>query len=197
MRDRNADILKYLIENNGEELSMLAIARAMKMDYKNVFAIVKRLEKEQIVALKKFGASSRVELNKAVHPLVFEAECTRRKEILKNKNILVMLRRIRSGLKSELYVLLLFGSYAKKTQTKSSDMDLMFIVPDGMEEKFEKKTHDVFSMLPLPIHHFVFSESQFLGMVDSKEFTVGKEAAKNNIILHGIENYYEMISSDR
>jgi hypothetical protein len=48
-------------------------------------------------------------------------------------------------------------------------------------------------LLALPIHYMIFTESQFLSMLDTKEFNVGKEAAKHNIILHGMENYYEMI----
>ncbi len=38
-----------------------------------------------------------------------------------------------------------------------------------------------------------FSESQFLDMIKAKDFNVGKEAMKNNVILYGIENYYELI----
>lgn len=31
-------------------------------------------------------------------------------------------------------------------------------------------------------------------MLKSKEFNVGNEIVKNNIVLHGIENFYEMIN---
>ena len=193
MRDRNADIIRYLIENCDKELNILAIAKSVKMDYKNAFSIVKRLESEKIITLTKFGASNRVKLNKVIHPTVFEAEYVRRKEILRNKNILVMLGHIIKDIGSALYVLLLFGSYAKKTQTGKSDIDIMFIVSDGTEEKIEKKVHQAVNILSLPIHNLIFSESQFIDMVNAKEFNVGKEAVKHNVILHGIENYYELI----
>lgn len=193
MRDRNVDIIRYLIENSYKELNILTIAKSVKMNYKNVFDIVKRLEREKLVTLKKFGSSNKVEINKVIHPLVFEAEYARRNDILRNKNILVMLNQIKKDMGSSLYILLLFGSYAKKTQAKSSDIDIMLIVPDGVEEKFEKKVHQTARLIPLPIHHMTFSESQFLDMTKSNEFSVGKEAMKNNVILYGIENYYELI----
>lgn len=193
MRDRNVDIIRYLLENCDKELNILAIAKSVKMNYKNVFDIVKRLEREKLVTLKKFGSSNKVTVNKIIHPLVFEAEYARRKDILRDKNILVMLNQIKKDMKSSLYILLLFGSYAKKTQTKISDIDIMFIVPDGTEEKFEKKVHQTARLMPLPIHHMTFSESQFLDMIKAKDFNVGKEAMKNNVILYGIENYYELI----
>jgi predicted nucleotidyltransferase/predicted transcriptional regulator len=193
MRSKDAIIIRYLIENKNEELNILKISKELRMDYKNVYSIVKRLEKELLVKLESFGQSSRVKLISQVHPLIFEAEYNRRKELLKDKNLAVMLNDFKNALKSKCYMLLIFGSYAKKTQTKNSDIDLMFIVPDGKEELFEKDVHRAARSLPLLIHYLVFSEKQFLDMNNAKESNVGQEALKNNIILYGIETYYEMI----
>lgn len=193
MRSKDAIIIRYLIENKNEELNILKISKELRMDYKNVYSIVKRLEKELLVKLESFGQSSRVKLISQVHPLIFEAEYNRRKELLKDKNLAVMLNDFKNALKSKCYMLLIFGSYAKKTQTKNSDIDLMFIVPDGKEELFEKDVHRAARSLPLPIHYLIFSEKQFLDMNNAKESNVGQEALKNNIILYGIETYYEMI----
>ena len=193
MRNKDAIIIRYLIENKNEELNILKISKELKMNYKNIYSIIKRLEKESLIRLESFGQSSRVKLISQMHPLIFEAEYSRRKELLKNKNLRVMLNDFKNTLKSRYYILLIFGSYAKKTQTKNSDIDLMFIVPDGNEELFEKNIHQTARSLPLPIHTLVFSEKQFLEMANSRESNVGQEALKNNIILYNIETYYEMI----
>ncbi len=193
MKNRYIDIVRYLLESSDKELNILSIAKAVDMNYKNVFDIVKRLENGKLVVLKKFGSSNRVTISKIIHPIIFEAEYTRRKDIVKDKNILVMLNHIKEDMESSLYILLLFGSYAKKMQTKSSDIDLMFIVPDGTEEKYEKKVRQIARLIPLPIHYLTFSENQFLDMIKAKEPNVGKESMKNCVILHGIENYYELI----
>ncbi|HLC57445.1 MAG TPA: nucleotidyltransferase domain-containing protein [Candidatus Nanoarchaeia archaeon] len=193
MRSKDVIVIRQLIENRNEELNILKISRGLRMDYKNVYAIIKRLERESLVKLEAFGQSSRVKLISQVHPLIFEAEYQRREDLLKDRNLGVMLNDFKKGLKSKCYTLLVFGSYAKRTQTKNSDIDLMFIVPDGKEEVFEKEAHRIAGSLPLPIHYLVFSEKQFLEMVNTKEPNVGNEALKNNIILHGIEMYYEMI----
>ncbi len=193
MRTKDALIIKYLIEHKNKELNILNISKALRMDYKNVHSIIKRLEKRSLIKLESFGQSSRVKLISQVHPLIFEAEYNRKKELLKNKNLAVMLNEFKNKISSKCYVLLLFGSYAKNKQTKNSDIDLMFIVPDGKEELFEKDVHRTAGLLPLPIHYLVFSETQFLEMVNSKEPNVGQEALKNNIILYGIETYYEMM----
>ncbi len=193
MRNKDAIIIRYLIENKNEELNILKISKGIIMDYKNIYSIVKRLEKESLLRLESFGQSTRVKLVQQVHPIFFEAEYNRRKELLKNKNLAVMLNDFKNTLKSKCCIILIFGSYAKNTQTKNSDIDLMFIVPDGMEELFEKDVHRVARSLPLPIHPLVFSEKQFLEMTHAHESNVGQEALKNNIILYGIETYYEMI----
>jgi len=193
MMNKDAAIIRYLIERKNEELNIRTISKAVRMDYKNVHSIIKRLEKKSLVTLKQFGQSRRVTLVSQMHPLIFEAEYNRRKELLLNKNLAVMLNELKKAAPSPCYVLLIFGSYAKKKQTKSSDIDLMFIVPNGTEELFEKNINQTARSLPLPIQYLVFSEKQFLEMINAKQSNVGQEAVKNNIILYGIETYYEMI----
>ena len=193
MRSKDSTIIKFLIENKNEELNILKISKALKMDYKNVYGIIKRLEKTLLVKIETFGQSSRVKLNTIIHPLVFEAEFERKNEILKDKNIAVMLGNFKRGIKSKMYTLLLFGSYAKKKQTKSSDIDLMFICADGIEDAFEKDVNRIARSMPLSLHPLVFSESQFVEMINAKESNVGQEALKNNVILNGIEQYYGMV----
>ena len=193
MRGKESTIIKFLIENKNEELNIRNISKSIRMDYKNVYSIIKRLEKISLVRIETFGQSSRVKLNAIVHPLVFEAEFERRKEILKDNNLAVMLSSFKRAIKSKLYVMLLFGSYAKKTRTKSSDIDLMIICPNGLEDALEKDINKAAHSMPLPLHPLVFSESQFIEMANAKEPNVGQEALKNNVILYGIEQYYGMM----
>ncbi|MBI2147345.1 nucleotidyltransferase domain-containing protein [Candidatus Woesearchaeota archaeon] len=192
--NRNDDIIvQYLLEKKNEEINILQLSKELRTDYKTVYSIIKRLEKQKILKLEPFGQSNRIKLAQKATPAVFGAEYARRKELLKDKNIAVMLHDLKTALSSSCYALLLFGSHAKKTQTRHSDIDIMFIVPDGKEAAFEKETSRAIRSLPLPIHCLVFSEAQFLEMIHAKESNVGKEALKHNIILYGIETYYEMI----
>ena len=193
MRSKESTVIKFLIENKNEELNIRSISKSLKMDYKNVYSIVKRVEKASLVNIETFGQSSRVKLNAIAHPLVFEAEFERRKDVLKDKNLAVMLSSFKRAIKSKLYVLLLFGSYAKRTQKKSSDIDLMVICPDGLEDAFERDINRTARSMPLPLQPLVFSESQFIEIANAKEPNVGQEALKNNVILYGIEQYYGLI----
>ena len=69
----------------------------------------------------------------------------------------------------------------------------VYSVPDSEEERMEKEIQTITRLLPLNLHTNIFTETDFKHMKNSKEITVGSEAMKNNIILHGIETYYEMI----
>lgn len=188
----DVDIITVLLETKNKELSINQLAHLLKKGYKTVHNIVKRLEKASIVTLQAFGASSRVELVYKLHPLIFEAEFKRRTELLKDKDLSVMLEYF-SGLRSTFFILLIFGSYAKKTNTKHSDIDLMFVLPDASAETLEQELNRVSSIIPLKLHLHTFTESQFKAMKNSKELTVGSEAILHNVILHGIEQYYGLL----
>lgn len=192
MKSKDVEVIKLLIENKEKDLSINQVAKLLKKDYKNAHNIVTRLSKMQLVQLQPFGNSHKVVLLNKMHPLLFEAEYLRRNELLKDKDFAVIYDSLKS-MSSKLYILLLFGSYAKKTQTRHSDIDMMFIVPDEVEEIIEKEINSIIRTLPLKIHANIFTERDFKAMRNSKEVTVGTEAMKNNVIMHGIESYYELI----
>lgn len=193
MKAKNVEIITLILENKEKELNIHSISTLLKKDYKTIYTIIKRLEKASIISLERFGKSYKIILNNKIHPLIFEAEYSRRNELLRNKNFSVMLDSFKK-LNTKLYVILLFGSYAKNKSNKNSDIDLMFIVPDSSEKELEREIYNIAGTLPLNLHINVFKESDFIAMKDSKKETVGSEAIKNNVILYGIEQYYEMIT---
>ncbi|MDP3728079.1 MAG: nucleotidyltransferase domain-containing protein [bacterium] len=73
-------------------------------------------------------------------------------------------------------LIILFGSYAKDTEKKESDIDL-FIETDNLEMK--KKIESIHPKLSVKIGYF------------DPEALLIKEIIKNHIILKGAETYYE------
>jgi len=189
---RNDTAIIQLLLKHTEEMSMQRIATLLKRDYKNTHNSIRRLEKEGILRMERFGQAYKITLIKRALPAIYEAEYNRRKETLKNKDIAVITDQFKR-LNTKLYVLLLFGSHAKGTQTKGSDIDLLFIIPDGNND-IEKEIQQLTRLIPRNVHLTIITESEFRAMRDSKEFTVGKEAIQHHIILHGIEAYYELLT---
>ena len=119
---------------------------------------------------------------------VYEAEFYRREKLFKrNKDFLVIHNRLAEL--NFVFVALVFGSYAKGTANKHSDIDILTIDGD------EKEIKSAISLLPNKIHLTTLSCDEFIQMVKSKEFTVVSEALKNNIILIGKEEYYRLLSN--
>ncbi len=185
----NIKIIKILIEKQEEELNIAKVAKYSKINYKNTYFMIKELEKEGIVTLKTFGKNKKVILNKKAHPLIFEAEFERRKKLLKNKDFLIIFKHL-----SELnfpFIALLFGSYAKGTAQKHSDIDLLIVC----EERRQQNIQETLDLFPLHIHPTFTKFEDFILMLKSKEFNVVSEAVKNNVILIGIEDYYRLIEN--
>ena len=183
-------ILMKLIETK-EKMTIRELAISIKADYKIVHTACSRLLKKGIVHIQNVGNYRQLSLTNNFSEEIFEAEFRRRQDILKNKNINLILKEVCKSLSSINFILLLFGSYAKKQENNKSDIDLMFIVPfEAMEKEIEK----TLALLPLKIHYLVFTELQFNKMKDSKEINVVKEAIKNNVVLYGIEQYYALLS---
>lgn len=91
------------------------------------------------------------------------------------------------------FIALIFGSYAKGTKSKTSDIDLMIVSENGREKEFER----VVNLLPLDIHLVTFNFDEFLAMAKNKDYSVVSEALKLNIILLGIEDYYRVLEDVR
>ena len=188
-KQNSVEVLKYLISHDYEMLNIANIAKGVNIDYKNTYNIIKNLQKDKIVNLKKIGNNNIVQFSKKLNPLVYEAEFNRREQLFKNKEI----KAIFSYLKNLYFpkIILLFGSHAKGLANHHSDIDLMVITNKNNEEEIELKLNT----LPFDIHLLFFTYEEFIPMVISKEFTVVSEAIKNNIIIEGIEDYYNLLSS--
>src|SRR3989344_4821729 len=155
-------IIKSFIENKKTK-TIREISQQIKADYRITYIAAKRLIEKKILKVQTVGKSSLCSLNENYFGIaVYEAENERKEEILKNK------------------------------QTKTSDIDLLFI---SNESGFETRISDILSLLPLKTHAMAFTEEEFIRMKDTKRSNVIQEAIESNIILYGIEAYYRIKNS--
>lgn len=185
--DSRIKILKFLLAKKEEKFTIKNIAESLKINYRTTHEQVMKLEKEGIIKITKAGNYKICEFSYKFDSKVFEAEYLRRKELLKNKDFLIIHNRL-----AELefpFIALLFGSYAKGIERKHSDIDILTIGGD------EKEIRATISLLPDKVHLTTVSYKNFIHMAKSKEFTVVSEAIKNNIILIGAEEYYRLLKN--
>lgn len=185
-------ILKLLLSNKEKEFTIRAISKEVSLDYKTVYIEANKLIKNNVLRGKRAGQTILCSLNqKEFNADIFRAEFIRREELLKNKNLYVLYNHFKD-IKEPFFILLLFGSYASGNARKGSDIDLMLISDN---ESIRKNAKKIISLVPLDIHLVDFSSNEFLPMLKTTEFNVGKEAVNNNIILLGIENYYRLVQN--
>jgi predicted nucleotidyltransferase/predicted transcriptional regulator len=89
----------------------------------------------------------------------------------------------------------LFGSMAKGTDFKKSDMDLFILVPSKTkyDEIVDMECAALSKGFGIDINPIISEPSNLLTMLKDKEENVGKEIIKNKIILFGAEKFWELV----
>ncbi len=183
-------IVKLFLEDRTQK-TIREISKQIKADYRITHTAVQRLIEKKILMAETIGKSTVCKLN--IHQFsteIYIAETEKRDEILKDRNLKQLYNELISKIKTTFFIVLLFGSYAKGLQTKSSDIDLLFICN---EKNFEDTVSNILSLIPLKIHPIIITEEEFIRMKESKKSNVVHEAINSNIVLIGIELFYQCL----
>jgi len=182
-------LLKYLIENKKPN-SIMTASGAIVVDYKNTYNIVNELQ-SSIISKEKIGNTNLIKIKLVPNQEIFSVENKRTAQFLKENKLLELIKQDIEILNYPFFIVLVFGSYVNKTKTKKSDVDIC-IICDNTEES--KKLISRLELLPIKLEIHNFTTDEFESMLKVKVENVGKEIVKNNIILYGIENYYNFVS---
>ena len=160
------------------------------MDYKNTYNIVDELQ-PAIIHKEKIGNTNIIKLNLVPNQQIYSVENKRAKRFLSAHPALKIVKKYIEDLNYPFLIALIFGSYVKNTKTESSDTDIC-IISDNMNKTNELREKLSLLSLKLEIHEFTTKE--FVSMIEKNKNNLGHEIIKNNIILYGAENYYNLIS---
>lgn len=183
-------LLKYLIENK-QSTSIRNLSKATLMDYKNTYNIINKLQSEGIIIKEIMGNTTPIRINLKINKEIYNVEEKRTKEFLSKNPKLKVVKKYIEELNYPFLIVLLFGSYAKGMETKSSDIDIC-IISDNKHKI--NKLHEALNLLSLRLEIQEFATKEFISMIEKRQNNLGHEIVKNNVILYGIENYYNLIS---
>lgn len=110
-----------------------------------------------------------------------------------------VLKKIQRSLQKHtpLFVLFVFGSYAKKTPRQESDLDVAVIVEDkavATEVIPELATIQRRELLEIDYH--VFTVGEFLEMLFDENENLGKQIYRASMICYGAPQYYALLSEN-
>ena len=182
-------LLKHLIENKNPQ-SIMTASGAIVMDYKNTYNIISELEPE-IISKEKIGNTNLIKLKLVPNHEIYSVENKRTLEFLSRNPKLKIVQKYIEDLNYPFLIVLVFGSYAKNTKTGSSDIDIC-IISDNLDKT--KELHEKLRILSLKLEIHEFTTKEFISMIEKNQNNLGHEIIKNNLLLYGIENYYNLIS---
>src|SRR3989344_5519198 len=183
-------LLKYLIENKNP-VSINHVSGAILVDYKNTHNLVNELEARGVIVKGRIGNTSPIRINLVPNVDVYNIEKKRAEEFVSKNPKLKVVRSYIEELNYPFLIVLVFGSYVKGTNNLHSDIDICVICDNSEKLKILLEKLRLLA-LPLEIHDFTIA--QFSSMIEKKQNNLGNEVVNKNILLYGIENYYNLIA---
>ena len=183
-------ITKYLIENKDSNHSIMKISQKLKADYKNTSQALSKINPKVYSKIKQ-GNSYLIDFNPDNNIETLSVERKRTRDFFSNNLKLKVLRKYIRELNYPFLIVLVFGSYIRGINTKNSDIDICIIL-DNKNKSIE--LNEKLNLLSLNLEIQEFTSKEFISMIEKKQNNLGNEIVKNNIILYGIENYYNLIS---
>ncbi len=183
-------ILELMLSNHKKEHNINEISKETGLNYRLTYEEIIKMEQEGLIKTENKGKSRYSRLDIESDPQLFAfIESRRAEKVMKKKQFKVIMQELKK-LKTKLYVLILFGSHAKRTANRRSDIDLLFVAEDA--DNFERDVQRVTKILSYPLHINVIDQDMWNEMVKEKDNVV-TETIKNHIVLHGAESYIELI----
>ncbi|MFH1592985.1 MAG: nucleotidyltransferase domain-containing protein [Candidatus Woesearchaeota archaeon] len=185
--DNKLKIISYLGKHKDKAFTMHELSKLTNIPYATFHRIIKQLT--DVLIMETIGKSKTIKLNlkrptiKSYLTIASEEE---KKKYLEKQPII---RKIANEIKTK-DIIVLFGSYAKNTHTKSSDIDLLIINKDGKKTISFSKYELLYKVKINPIF---ITKKEFRLMLKDEEENIGKQALKNHIILNNPEKFWEYV----
>ncbi|PIN78438.1 hypothetical protein COV16_05885 [Candidatus Woesearchaeota archaeon CG10_big_fil_rev_8_21_14_0_10_34_8] len=168
------------------------IAKQLDGTYSYINRVVLQLIKENIILKKTVGHAFLCSLNKAsekTKAFLLLAEISRKEEyFLKHKNMQLLFKDFIKELPKTAVSIILFGSYAKETFTKESDIDIL--ITTTIKEDIAPVLRKMQKLHGKHISPLLFTIEEFQ---QRKNETVVTEIIKNHIILQGAEQFLQEV----
>ena len=92
-----------------------------------------------------------------------------------------IIENLRRKMPTQFFTLIVTGSYAKGTQTKDSDLDVVIISDKDPKSIYAELGLESETSIP-KVHLYAFTKQEFFEMLTNKKYNYGKEIAKNLVL---------------
>ena len=197
-KDTENRLLGNLLRQPLRSRSMHQISLDTALSYATVHKLMPVLLKRGVVKQEKKGKANliSVDFENARSEDISSAVLSEKAGFIrKYPRISILMRSIEETLAGKLYILIIFGSYARDKPKPDSDIDLLFVVPCRKDiEAFREKINRALKLSTLNVEFNVVATGDFADMLNHK-YTLGREAFESGLAVFGAEPYYAMVKS--
>ena len=199
-------IVGLMRTNLDKGLTILEISKKLKIGYRPAYNHIISMGKEGIVKIETIGNAKQsfLDLNspKCRH-ILEELDSIKKEETYKQyPKIEAVIESLISKITdihiSEIHSVILFGSYAKGTAAKTSDIDLLFIVTDikkrQLRESIERESASYQYSHNIKVSPLITNIAEFKKMLKAEKLNVGKGAREYGIALYGSEMFWRLVA---
>ncbi len=187
-------IVNFLSKNREKIFTINEISKELKQYYSYVNRVIDRLAKDRVIVRNKAGKAYLCTLNfenEKTLTLLSLSEIESKDEFYtKNKELKIILEDFVKSIevKNNIVSMALFGSYAKGTATKESDIDILVISKE--KTIIDKTTREISAKYGKEINAIIMSPKDFK---NQKDKPLIKEIISNHYILYGADKFVELV----
>ena len=184
--DNEFRLIRELGKSMHKKHTMHELSKKTRIPYATLYRAVKKMK--EIITTERIGKAKTIELNlenQSIKSYLAVSSDKERKEYLEEQPIIKKIW----GEQKTREIIALFGSYASKTQTEKSDIDLLIINKDGKKTIHFAKYETLFRIKINPVF---ITKKEFTKMLQEKNENIGKQALKNHVVLNNPEEFWEL-----
>ena len=186
-------IIELFYNNKNQSLYLREISRKLKLNESSVSRYLNRLVKENTLITEKEGNLKKFYVNKIKISLLFPLFDYERFENLSLLRKNAIINYIKKSVSKPVF-LVVFGSTAKKTLRKDSDLDILEII--NKIEKKDKIINEVEAQTSIKIQLLQLTFNQFKKEIINKQDKVFQSALKTGFPVFNNKYYYEVMLNE-
>ena len=189
-------VLEPMAKNLHREYSYKELKILSKIKSDNGFQIaINKFKEEKLVTERRIGTSLLLKANLSNELLYSYITIINSSKL--PKNAFETIHRLKEEIEKYtlFYSIAVFGSYANRTQTKKSDLDIAVFLPDKQKEngvKIATNTVKKRSLIELDCH--IIAHEEFLKMLEADYTNLGKLIAAKNLPIVNVGIFYKLLT---
>lgn len=185
--DNKLKIINFLGKNMGRGYTMHELSKMLNIPYATFYRSIHAMN--CIISSENIGKAKVGKLNfnsQAIKSYLVVSSEEEKNDFLEKQPLM---KKIACELQTK-DIVLVFGSYAKGTQRKDSDIDIMVINKSGNKDISFRRYEQLFKVKINPIFITI---NEFKAMLKEGEENVGKQAMKHHVVLNNPEPFWRCV----